>query len=121
MQVSTRGPPSAGLAMFVTKRLNSSHLEIRQGCCIVQAIMTLVFEMKLICVNVYVPPSLNSTQRSLYWGNLLSCVETLESLHPSAQVLIMGDMNSRVGSSRQVFYKALEVYQDSALPPDLLA
>lgn len=82
-----------------------------------QAIKIIFKRSAIILMNVYILPDTKGQAREQVWNILAEGVEFLEMKCPSAEVLICGDLNARVGTSDSIFYKALDVEIGTSLPP----
>ena len=95
------GRNRAGLCFLVKDHLASriSYLGSTQE--VAQA-MLLSWVPNIILVNIYLPPSVQISDRESYWEELSSFLFSLKSDYPEAKFMLAGDFNARLGSNQKV-------------------
>lgn len=107
-RLSKKGRFKSGLAILIKSAYKPELVTTTQNQCSLIAVKLSFKGLLLVIINAYLPPSSSTNQRFQQWEQLTAFMEKIETMFPSAHLLLGADLNARVGKNGDIYTEALE-------------
>ncbi|CAI5769726.1 Hypothetical predicted protein [Podarcis lilfordi] len=98
------GRPKGGLALLFSMQIQANITQLPSNDEWSVAAVLDFGQVKLLCINLYLPTCRRQTQVEQLWKEVEAYVVQWRRQHPSAMILLAGDLNARVGPNNNALY-----------------